>query len=122
MEVELRKLEDLVQGIIENMEHLQAREERMRNTNGKAEYTHTYTHKQGEEDRFFFVFGSTAVIESLLCLYPQADFPLFLFHIVESTNARVQWFSTLTVCVLVALGLWQVFYLKRFFRKKRLID
>ncbi|KAG0203947.1 vesicle coat component [Mortierella sp. GBA30] len=73
MEVELRKLEDLVKDILDNMEHLQAREERMRNTN-------------------------------------------------ESTNARVQWFSTLTMFVLIALGLWQIFYLKRFFRKKRLID
>lgn len=34
MEVELRKLEDLVKDILEDMEHLQAREERMRNTNG----------------------------------------------------------------------------------------
>ncbi|KAF9094615.1 vesicle coat component [Mortierella sp. GBA35] len=73
MEVELRKLEDLVKDIVDNMEHLQAREEKMRNTN-------------------------------------------------ESTNARVQWFSTLTMVILVALGVWQIFYLKRFFRKKRLID
>ncbi|KAF9933855.1 vesicle coat component [Linnemannia zychae] len=73
MEVELRKLEDMVKEIVENMEHLQEREEKMRNTN-------------------------------------------------ESTNARVQWFSTLTMVILVALGVWQIFYLKRFFRKKRLID
>ncbi|KAF9365515.1 vesicle coat component [Mortierella sp. NVP85] len=73
MEVELRKLEDQVGEILRNMEHLKAREERMRNTN-------------------------------------------------ESTNERVKWFSTLTMCVLVVLGLWQIFYLKRFFRKKRLID
>ncbi|KAG0368536.1 emp24/gp25L/p24 family/GOLD-domain-containing protein [Gamsiella multidivaricata] len=73
MELELRKLEDLVKDILENMEQLQAREERMRNTN-------------------------------------------------ESTNERVKYFSTLTMVVLVALGLWQIFYLKRFFRKKRLID
>ncbi|KAI1314692.1 vesicle coat component [Mortierella claussenii] len=73
MELELRKLEDLVKDILDNMEHLQAREERMRNTN-------------------------------------------------ESTNERVKFFSSLTMFVLVALGLWQIFYLKRFFRKKRLID
>ncbi|KAG0256445.1 vesicle coat component [Mortierella polycephala] len=73
MELELRKLEDLVGDILENMEHLQEREKKMRNTN-------------------------------------------------ESTNERVQWFSTLTMVVLVALGVWQIFYLKRFFRKKRLID
>ncbi|CAO3570225.1 unnamed protein product [Mortierella alpina] len=73
LEVELRKLEDLVRDILDNMDHLQQREEGMRNTN-------------------------------------------------ESTNARVQWFSTLTMVILVTLGLWQIFYLKRFFRKKRLID
>ncbi|KAF9134640.1 vesicle coat component [Mortierella sp. 14UC] len=73
MELELRKLEDMVKDIVDNMEHLQQREEKMRNTN-------------------------------------------------ESTNARVQWFSTLTMVILVTLGVWQIFYLKRFFRKKRLID
>ncbi|KAF9584307.1 vesicle coat component [Lunasporangiospora selenospora] len=73
MELELRKLEDMVSDIVDNMEHLQAREVKMRNTN-------------------------------------------------ESTNERVKWFSTLTMVVLVTLGLWQIFYLKRFFRKKRLID
>src|SRR5690554_7552748 len=35
MEVELRKLEDMVQDILDDMDHLQRREERMRNTNGK---------------------------------------------------------------------------------------
>jgi hypothetical protein len=35
MEVELRKLEDLVRDILGNMEHLKDREEKMRNTNGK---------------------------------------------------------------------------------------
>lgn len=34
MELELRKLEDLVKDVIEDMEHLQRREEKMRNTNG----------------------------------------------------------------------------------------
>ena len=34
MELALRKLEDNVKDILENMEHLQQREERMRNTNG----------------------------------------------------------------------------------------
>ncbi|KAG0297920.1 vesicle coat component [Dissophora globulifera] len=73
MEVELRKLEDIVKDVMKNMIHLQKREEIMRDTN-------------------------------------------------ESTNARVKWFSTMTMGVLLLLGLWQIFYLKRFFRKKRLID
>lgn len=36
VEMELRKLEDMVKDIIENMEHLQGREVKMRNTNGKC--------------------------------------------------------------------------------------
>ena len=36
MELELRKLEDMVKDIVDNMEHLQAREEKMRNTNGTS--------------------------------------------------------------------------------------
>lgn len=36
MELELRKLEDMVKDIVENMEHLQDREEKMRNTNGMS--------------------------------------------------------------------------------------
>ncbi|KAF9972950.1 vesicle coat component [Actinomortierella ambigua] len=73
LEIELRKIEGIVGEVMNTMEHLRAREERMRNTN-------------------------------------------------ESTNERVKWFSTLTLVVLVTSGLWQIFYLKRFFKKKRLID
>ncbi|CAO3702781.1 unnamed protein product [Rhizopus stolonifer] len=40
----------------------------------------------------------------------------------ESTNERVQWFSTLSLFTLFGLGTWQVLYLRRFFRRKRLID
>ncbi|KAG0237057.1 vesicle coat component [Actinomortierella wolfii] len=73
LEVELRKIEGIVGEVMSTMQHLRAREERMRNTN-------------------------------------------------ESTNERVKWFSTFTLVVLVTSGLWQIFYLKRFFKKKRLID
>ncbi|KAF9168084.1 vesicle coat component [Actinomortierella ambigua] len=73
LEIELRKIEGIVGEVMNTMEHLRNREERMRNTN-------------------------------------------------ESTNERVKVFSTLVLVVLVASGLWQIFYLKRFFKKKRLID
>ncbi|CAI5736093.1 unnamed protein product [Hyaloperonospora brassicae] len=39
----------------------------------------------------------------------------------ESTNARVLWFSFLSILVLVGMGVWQVLYLKRFFKSKKLI-
>ncbi|CAO3689347.1 unnamed protein product [Rhizopus stolonifer] len=40
----------------------------------------------------------------------------------ESTNERVKWFSTLSLMTLFGLGTWQVLYLRRFFKRKRLID
>ncbi|KAK9728632.1 vesicle coat component [Basidiobolus ranarum] len=39
----------------------------------------------------------------------------------ESTNERVKWFSIFSMVVLVSLGIWQIFYLKRFFQTKKLI-
>ncbi|ETV66574.1 hypothetical protein H257_17005 [Aphanomyces astaci] len=39
----------------------------------------------------------------------------------ESTNARVLWFSSFSIFVLLAMGLWQVIYLKKFFKSKKLI-
>jgi hypothetical protein len=40
----------------------------------------------------------------------------------ESTNYRVKVFSSLTVFTLVALGLWQIWYLRKYFKSKNLID
>ncbi|KAH8551882.1 emp24/gp25L/p24 family/GOLD-domain-containing protein [Umbelopsis sp. PMI_123] len=73
LEVELRKLEKVVQEIWDEMEYLKTREAKMRDTN-------------------------------------------------ESTNERVQWFSIITLLTLISLGTWQVMYLRRFFKRKRLID
>lgn len=39
----------------------------------------------------------------------------------ESTNDRVKWFSIFVVLVLIVSGIWQLFYLKRFFKSKKLI-
>lgn len=39
----------------------------------------------------------------------------------ESTNSRVLWMSLLSLSVLVGLGAWQVFYLKKYFEAKKLI-
>eukprot|EP00792_Barthelona_sp_PAP020_P005108 TRINITY_DN2500_c0_g1_i1.p1 TRINITY_DN2500_c0_g1~~TRINITY_DN2500_c0_g1_i1.p1 ORF type:complete len:215 (-),score=61.70 TRINITY_DN2500_c0_g1_i1:59-661(-) len=37
----------------------------------------------------------------------------------ESTNARVLWYSFLEAIVLVCVSLWQIFYLRRMFEKRR---
>ncbi len=39
----------------------------------------------------------------------------------ESTNARVWIMSSLSIVVLIASGLWQIFYLKRFFTHQKLL-
>ncbi|TKA30707.1 Endoplasmic reticulum vesicle protein 25 [Salinomyces thailandicus] len=39
----------------------------------------------------------------------------------ESTNERVKWFAYGTMGMLVALGVWQVVYLRAYFRSKHLI-
>jgi len=40
----------------------------------------------------------------------------------ESTNERVQKFSIFTICVLVCVGIWQIFHLRQYFKRKYLID
>ncbi|KAG8803379.1 vesicle coat component [Serendipita sp. 399] len=40
----------------------------------------------------------------------------------QSTNIRVQNFSLFSLCALVVLGIWQIFHLRAFFKRKYLID
>ncbi|PVF94245.1 hypothetical protein CPB86DRAFT_789223 [Serendipita vermifera] len=40
----------------------------------------------------------------------------------QSTNIRVQNFALFSFCALVALGIWQIFHLRAFFKRKYLID
>ncbi|KAI3364326.1 hypothetical protein L3Q82_011123, partial [Scortum barcoo] len=73
LEVELRRLEDLSESIVNDFAYMKKREEEMRDTN-------------------------------------------------ESTNTRVLYFSIFSMCCLIGLATWQVFYLRRFFKAKKLID
>ncbi|KAI9011737.1 endoplasmic reticulum vesicle protein 25 [Hyaloraphidium curvatum] len=72
IEIELRKLESVAEGIVTEMEYMKQREAQMRDTN-------------------------------------------------ESTNERVQNFSLLSIAVLIGLGVWQAFTLRRYFISKKLI-
>ncbi|XP_030069998.1 transmembrane emp24 domain-containing protein 10 [Microcaecilia unicolor] len=73
LEVELRRLEDLSESIVNDFAYMKKREEEMRDTN-------------------------------------------------ESTNVRVLYFSIFSMCCLIGLATWQVFYLRRFFQAKKLIE
>jgi len=73
LEVELKRLEDLSEAIVQDFAYMRQREEEMRDTN-------------------------------------------------ESTNSRVLYFSVLSMLCLIALATWQVLYLRRFFKAKKLIE
>ncbi|XP_071833318.1 transmembrane emp24 domain-containing protein 10-like isoform X1 [Apostichopus japonicus] len=73
MEIELRRLEDLSEAIVNDFAYMKKREEEMRDTN-------------------------------------------------ESTNSRVLYFSIFSMCCLLCLATWQVFYLRRYFKSKKLIE
>lgn len=40
----------------------------------------------------------------------------------ESTSKRVHWFSMLSICCLFGLSVWQILYLRRYFKAKKLIE
>ena len=70
--MELRKLEDRIEGIYRELQYQREREEEHRNTN-------------------------------------------------ESTNARVQWFSLLTILIVVTTAAAQIWYLFSFFKRKKMM-
>ncbi|KAL1110258.1 hypothetical protein AAG570_008335 [Ranatra chinensis] len=73
MEVELKKLEDLSDAVVQDFVQMKDREKLMRDTN-------------------------------------------------ESTNNRVLYLSIFSMCCLLGLACWQVLYLRRFFKSKKLIE
>jgi p24 family protein delta-1 len=72
VEAELRRLSETAKEVVDEMDYLRMREQKLRDTN-------------------------------------------------ESTNERVKWFAIGTMGMLVALGVWQVVYLRAYFRSKHLI-
>ncbi|XP_018047421.1 PREDICTED: transmembrane emp24 domain-containing protein bai isoform X2 [Atta colombica] len=73
VEVELKRLEDLSEAIVQDFARMRKNEEEMRDTN-------------------------------------------------EATNTRVLYFSLFSICILFGLSTWQLFYFRRFFRMKKLIE
>ncbi|XP_050423964.1 transmembrane emp24 domain-containing protein bai-like [Adelges cooleyi] len=40
----------------------------------------------------------------------------------ESTSIRLRWFSVFSICCLFGLSVWQILYLRRYFKAKKLIE
>lgn len=91
LELELKRIEDMVIQIEESLIYLKEREETMRNTNGMSSYW---------LDSF----------RNLVSVF-----------FLESTNSRVMFFSIFSILVLVGLGIWQIIYLRDFFVSKKMI-
>lgn len=89
----MRKLEGIVKEIVDEMGYLKKREERFTGTNSTSDQP-----------------------------------PISLVHLVSSqfdlasTNQRVQNFAWFTLLSLAGLGVWQIFHLRAFFKRKYLID
>jgi hypothetical protein len=89
----MRKLEGIVKEIADEMGYLKKREERFTDTNSASD-----------------------------------QFPISLAHLAScrlslaSTNQRVQSFAWFTLLSLAGLGVWQIFHLRAFFKRKYLID
>lgn len=64
---------------------------------------------------YTFSLRSPGVIPINCCWSP-------IIYSLVSTNTRVQNFALFSFCCLVALGIWQIFHLRAFFKRKYLID
>ncbi|GJM86968.1 hypothetical protein PR202_ga02876 [Eleusine coracana subsp. coracana] len=98
VELELRKLEVAVDAIHQNLIYLKARQSlccrilRQQLSNNMAD-------------------------DCLLCLCREAE----MRTVSEKTNARVAWFSILSLGVCIAVSILQLWHLQGYFRKKQLI-
>ena len=104
LEVELKRLEELSEAIVQDFSLMRKREEEMRDTNGTLN-----KYKYNSYLMFFFLF---------IMHLNEIFFSFFL----ESTNSRVLYFSIFSMCCLLGLATWQVLYLRKFFKAKKLIE
>ena len=98
LEVELKRLEDLSDQIVSDFKYMRKREEEMRDTNGVCTL---------HSSCYCIRISTTAHAQYL---------------VAESTHSKVFYFSLLSMGCLLGLATWQVLYLRRFFKSKKLID
>lgn len=92
LETEMRKLEGVVKEITDELGYLERREERFADTN------------------------------SMSPPHPAPPIRKELTNQLVSTNQRVQNFAWFSIFSLTGLGIWQIFHLRAFFKRKYLID
>ena len=109
----MRKLEGVVKEILDEMEYLRGREERFQATNSAS-------------SRHLPLLPSVSFAHLVPTMLTPARtvFLLTLLHIYStvSTNERAQNFAWFMIASLITLGVWQIFHLRSFFKRKYLID
>jgi hypothetical protein len=46
---------------------------------------------------------------------------IYIYIYVEKTQSRIQWFSALSIIILVMTSLWQLIYLRKYFTDKKIL-
>ena len=102
----MRKLEGMVKEVVDEMDYLKKREERFTGTNGTSPSS-LLSHILRSPN------FANVVISPILSPFRCGT---------ESTNTRVTHFGLFTFVALVCLGVWEIFHLRSFFKRKYLID
>lgn len=108
MATELRKLEQMVKDIHQEMLFVKKTEEEMRNLNGMLIAAAVSCE-------------SCFVAELMLSLSVQEKLILQSGCYAEATNERVAWFSISSLLVCAGLGAWQLWHLRQFFKRKKIL-
>lgn len=101
--MDLKRLEDLSDAIVQDFAATRKREEEMRSTNGKH-------------------INKSSIVSGQKKLTKKKNIFIFISFHTESTNSRVLFFSIFSMCCLLGLATWQVLYLRRYFKAKKLIE
>jgi len=94
--MDLKRLEDFSEAIVLEFKDMKMRADEMRNTNGILLLIHIG--------------------------YKIYLFKFIILFISESTNTRVFYFSLFSMICLIVLATWQVWYLRSYFKAKKLIE
>ena len=136
MATELRKLEDTVKEIHSEMMYLRRREEQMRNLNGAQTLAYalvrldTTVEVRLQRTDFRAVsydcagnrcFRLTAEVPNQKHMTHHAEAAQIHSWHAEATNERVAFYSITSLVVCILLGLWQLWHLRSFFQRKKLL-
>ena len=103
LEDQLQRAEESLSNIAKEIEFARRQEILLRQTSGIIQ-SPSYYH-------IILVFNT---LNFMLCIH-------LYIPITEKTKSRIQWFSALSIVILVVTSLWQLIYLRKYFTDKKLL-